>query len=1352
MGTYPYDWKGTNPANAFTEDRIVSADNQADRVVVLKHRPFFGTSLVVTVAGSTTPLVRGVDFELVYQLTELDDSVASPVFCGIELTNPLVSGTLTFKGQVLGDSFYSPFVDILDELVKYLNNPEEGDWLNTENRPTLYPTMPSATSWADLLNKKYLASAVADIELASGNANDVLKAKLESLRLTVTALQAEVTAFNYPAHIADHKAHGITLAQSGAHPVNLKTPDTFLAFGKTLRQLTAEIRALGLQQSDIDKYVEKWACKNVDGVFVQQLAPNRQLFKSAGGTSEITFSDTAFTLKSNGSIVLAAGYLPDDPTLRFMEWKSGVNTLRIESSGNALGMDKLMLNGVVLLTTTTLRAYQSQGNADNTDPDDNKLWIEGRNGLAFTGKGSKADPIKGTLTPPTATTTTKGVARLKSGPGTETSGVAATPDSLTPYEGKTGTYVAKSSMLNSKAMDDGQRTMTKADLQLGNVDNTRDVDKPISVAQQFELDALSLKGHKHDWSELDIVPATSSTYGAARFTNTVDGVGGAKAVTPNLLKQLSDRLDIIATATMNNRPGQTTDFSAIDDSTWTITATKKGLTVKDLRYFYLLNGERGEGVANGTIDLQTTPMFNWFSPNNVLENTWPAGVQSSGLATSMNGITPPPPLTLQPQVLSVTAAARGTTAGVPMITKTRVRICSGKLKMYVSGGGPVTVYLDGAQLIAGAAPLYVEADVDPTQDTHCIGILSNCNNTSRAAGITYEIFDGNAPVARSEVGNPITQLQDFVTNPEGMRHYLYLNMATGSLFSRAEPILSEGIDIERAFIGYIDVPVGGLVGSSVSFEKMTDFGSSKELATHIVRKDAHVPLRGDWRFSDNSSMLPLGKLQLAVQLAVYSDRDTEINPNRWYANLSRQDTNPLIALYAVDNQSPAFWRTPYNPKENGNPTFEGSLLAEHQLPYPNLPSQPELLFVAPRTGASSSYYRLKYLKLKADDSIEIGFAKGIAVQTFYQKTLPTFAGVTPSYTKTVVRQADITDASALDYPTLKNSMPRQHIRYRYNLKTRVLRVFKLYYDGVADVIKLTELEYQFNFDASLFMGGFVGLVIPANTPYTQIKMLPTLMDISASGFDANKYHYFRSLFESYVDNAVSRWATPLMPRTAYGSSSLQPNTTEFISLPCEEGSVEISHVGQLPTMFWEQAINVGSPGLDNVSPTDWRASVDGSGTKAILNTPLALKLQSTKNTPVTSITLDVRCNHDVFLGSGAYGDGLTVTADPTTVQTINMSVSGVASRSVLNAYLYFLPKPLGIREPLVCEYTVTFNYNGGITESFTHNTPATLRFAGLRYILPRNSDFHMTQRVWEYLTAQMDAERQQDGTDFGHWV
>ncbi|ANZ48753.1 virion structural protein [Erwinia phage vB_EamM_ChrisDB] len=1363
MQSYPYDWKGTNPENAFLEDRIVEGDKPEDRVIILDHRPFFGFNLVVTVAGSTSPLTLGKDYQLAYQLPELEDSVASPVFCGVQLINPDIGGALRFAGQTLGDTFYSPFVDILDYLVKHLNNPVDVDWLKLDKRPTLYPPKPAATSWADLLNKKYLASAVRDVELDAGTANQAIRDKLDALKVTVEGLQGEITAFNYPAHIATHKAHDITIAQTGAHPANLKAPDTFLAYGKTLRTLTAEIRALGLQQSDIDMYIEKWACKDVDGVFVQQLAANRSLFKSKSGTSEITFTDTSFTIKTNGSVILSAGYNPEETTIRYMEWKSGVNTLRIESSGTGLGMDKLTLNGKVLLTTNLLLEYQSDGSeGGSTDPDDNKLWIQGRNGVSFTGKGSRLDPVKGTLTPPSASTTVKGIAKLKAGPGTETN-MAATPGSLTPYEGKASGYVPKTTMINSGAMDTGSRTLVKADIGLGNVDNTADMNKPISQEQQVDLDELSIKGHKHAWDDLLLPLASSSQKGIARYTSLEDGLAAQKGVAPNLLKALSDRLDIIAAAVQDVKPGAATDFSAVNASTWTVAATKRGLTVQDLEYFYLSQGEKKSGVVSGTIDLQTTPMFQWFSPYNAMERTWASSVQNGTL--DWTGISNQPALPLLAVPMGVTAGQMGNLSVVSVLAKERVVTLTGKLDIYVAAGGKITVYVDGVEKISANSPAYVTVPFENDEGTaHTVAIRADCTDTAKPAALMYEIWDGKAPLARSDVGKPVALLQEFVTQPDGLRHYLYLNMVTGSIYGRAEPVESQDIDIEHALIGYVDLPVGGLTVASVTFPKTFDFGMAKEISDHADRTDAHKATRADWRLSDNAAMLPMGKTIFELGLAVYGPT-AKINSNdKTMINVQAAAApGELLCLWEVKNQTPLRWTTPFNPKADGHTTIEGGFIVAASSLYRTTHTEHpgfELVFGGVLDGADADpvYRRNRFMKWSVGGGKpKIGFAKTLTATAAARTTLPEYQLVDAPCTVTVLRSENITAKAALDMDSLVKQLPRWAIRYRYDCTTRILRVFQLFYTGAEETIRLTEVEVKFDIDFQHYLSGFVGFNRPTSTGTAEVYAgLPTLMDMSSAGFDDSKYHYYRSLFESYAD-AQNLLATASNNNTTFNTTtSLQAEnllSTEWVSLPGDSGTVGRSHDGFLPTPFWAGRQRQGSP-LKLASGMKWfGAWADNGAPSHIANITAAIKL-APDSIPYRAV-LSISSSYDGNLwydSSGLSTKTWTKTTNDTTPRSVEIMPYSDRFVGGSTIFLEFTaPGSMGV--PLKLAFTLTtYDVSGNVLETFTQASPLELFSTGKRYMMVRRNPYHMTEKMWEWLLDRMDAERQADGTGFGGWV
>lgn len=1387
MKTYPYDPRGTSTENRFTEERVIESDNSNDRVVVLDHAPFFD-GLIVQQPGSSTPLTRGTDYELEYALTALDDSVAAPVFCGVHLINPAIKGLVTFTGQMLGGTFYDGFVEILDELVKYINNPTSADFLQLDHRPSLYPSTPAATSWADMLNKKYLASAVHDVELDAGTANALIREKLAALKLEVEAMAADITAFNFPGHVNATNPHQTTVAQNGAHPVNLKTPDTFLAYGKTLRTLTAEIRALGLQQADIDKYISKWVSKDAKGTFNATISGTRALFRSPAGESEIVFSTDAFTLKSNGSIVLAAGYVQGDSTVRFMEWKAGINTLRIESTGSALGMDKLTLNGVTLLTTTALREYQQDpgDNGSGSDPDDTKIYIEGRNGVSFTGKGSKADPISGIVNPTPATTTVKGVVKLKKGPGTETSGVASTPDSLTGYESDMGGYVLKTTLLNNKAMDDGSRTLTKADLGLDKASNLADVDKPLADELSQALTGLSPKGHHHDWSELNIYEASQQVQGIGRYSKNQAGLAAGRGVTPSVLKALSDRLEVVAAALANAKTGTVTDFAAVKASTWALNGYS--MSVTDLRYFYLDAGSRREGVVSGMIDLQTTPMFNWFSPDNRMEETWPAAVINTGAGVSFTGLTDLPPFPIQGKQIGKTVDAMGDLSVVTVLAKLRLKTATGAFKIYVAGGGKITVYLNGEEIASGASPLYVLAEPPLGADEHCIAIKAECNDTTVAAALQFDIYDDIYPLYFSGTHTKLDYLQEFVTVPDGLRHYLYVNMLTTSLYSRAEPILSQDLDIERGFIGYIDLPRSPGAATTVSFDTMFDFGPSQEMSAHIAVKHAHGVKASDWSFSDNPRFKMLAKVQPEpFTFGMVKHYSSGNLGNLFYGTRGMIDwyhtgnnKSDVLAWFSNDNSHPMCWFTPFNPKEGNAPTFEGGMIIdiENTAAAVAHAEEPSLVLLSTRNNipGCNKTLRISLSDFKCYYGI-LSRTQQVTADAVSSSGIPMVGEneITRGITLTVLSDTTVASGDCLDYvdlganaPFTGTFSPRWAVRYRYNVNTEVLRLSVLCGQPGMTAVREKQVELKLPIDLlSYFIGEGIGVRLNSLAKSERLRVGPALMNPNVPALNLDKYQYLRSLFEAYVDSNLER-RTDNTRDMEYGLKTVDPVTygepvnwelTEWVSVPCGQGNAELSHRGQLGLPFHSSRAVRGSLLFpSNKLPNNWTVAKAAAAGVAPMKfrDPILLCWYPDKATAKAIASMDgtLKGTHmagGVILGSRIPDAGSANSwVASSTDQRVALTATNLAAGQAV--YLWFKPADTVSGEALNFSLSLPLkDSSGAVITTLTEDSAWEIRSASPQFVAEKRNPFHLTSTAWLWVLSELKREQAADGNKLGEW-
>lgn len=1383
MKAYPYDPRGTKTENHFLEERIIGSENNNDRVVILDHRPFF-EDLVVRQPGSTTPLSRGVDYELQYQLTELDDSVAANVYCGVHLINPSIEGIVTFEGQMLGGTFYDPFVDMLDELVKYLNNPVSADWLLLDGRPSLYPATPAATSWADLLNKKYLASAIHDIELKTDDANQLIKDKLAEVKVLVTALGKEIEAFNYPAHIAATNPHETTSAQINAHPVNLKTPDTFMAYGLKLKALTDELKAFRLPQSVIDTYISHWISSEVRGVFNCTVSGNRAQFRSKNGESEIIFANDGFTLKSNGSVVLAVGHLEGTGAGRYINWRAGKNTLRIESTGDALGMNKLTLNGNPLLTTTALMEYQQDpdaGGSGGSDPDDSKVYIEGRNGISFTGKGSRADPIVGTIDPTKATTAEKGVVKLKTGKGTETVGVAATPASLTPYSTDLSGYVTKTTMINGKPMNDGSRTITKADLGLGQADNTADLDKPLSTALNASVSGLADVGHHHDWSELGIYKASQTIYGIGRYATNQNGLVENRAVVPNILKELSARLDVVAAAIANAKEGTVTDFAAVKGADWRFNSQGTSISVQDLKYFYLLDGTKGDSTVTGAIDLQTTPMFNWFSPNNQLELTWPTGKVSNGTGINWTGIEEPPLMGFQSVPVGKTATQMGDQSVVTVLAKTRVKAYQPKLWVYAAGGGPVTVYINGVLAASGESPLVAVYETSSDVENYTIAVKAECSDTAKSAAVQFEVYDGDYPVYFSGPETRVELLQEFVTTHVGIRHYLYVNMLTGSLYSRAEPIQSVAVDPERGYIGYVDIVAGeNYANKTVGFETTFDFGKSAEVSGHIATRKAHGLSSVDWALTDNPR-LPLLNRAIAEPKACIFRKALAAGTGDVFHLVSRglytyaHNQNVKSSLQYVvipEGATPYCWFTPFNPKENNAPTFEGSFAfdVDDVGGTQALTAAPDLVLCTSTQGASVKrrYVRIdltaKACKLgigsrSVSDVTDIPLVMEESGETAVNAT---FKDVLFNGEETNPAILDLIGWGAARDKISANHAPRGMIRYRYNVSTRVLRLALSFSQFGTTTVKQRQLEIQFPFDLlDYFTGDGIGLSFKELSAKCRVTISHALIDPVTNNINIDKYHYLRSLFESYLDSSVGYLSDA--KDADYSQSVIDPATyeisqkyrvTESIALPTGQGSVAVSHDGQLPAQFFDRKLSRGAlMAKNNELHTSWnnewsttKAAASRYRHKLILRFAQGADKQQYRIAKVSG-TIKSNWPGKVIIGDAGKDPFLASTDSAefalSTSADVGKAISITATDLRVGQDIYIVLDPPGNNPE---GYELNFTCSLDVTdEQSTRQDQLNaqsfeLRSGEKQFLMEKRNPYHITSKAWKWILSVLKRE------------
>lgn len=1347
MYSYPYDPTGKAVTNKFSEEHIISTENRSERVVRIRHAPFF-KPLTITYGNSDTPLTEGVDFEYAYELPELDDSVVGPVYMGVNLINPQVSGSVRFAGQLLGGTFYQPYYEMLDDLIKHLNNPVSASWLSVLNRPALMPAMPSATSWDDLLNKKYLASAIRDLKVGSEVAHAAIKAKLDALKAEVEGIYRDIVNFDYPGHASLWNPHDTTVVQIGAHPESVKVPDAMKAYGKTLKTLTAEVRALGLSQTEIDKYLAYNCFKDVSGVFVQMIAPNRPLFRSPAGETELLFTDTSYEIRSNGSVVLAVGVDLENTDESYIEWVVGTNKLRITSSANQLGMASLTLNGAALLNAVTIQDYQAQGGG-GTDPDDNELKITGI-GIRFEGKGSLADPVKGHLIVPQATLAANGAVKLKSGPGTETAGYAAATDAVAAYQQQQSNFVLKDTRVNDMKMDQGSLTLTKTHLRMGSVDNTADLAKPLSKDLRDAIMLLAEKNHKHDWNGFGILPATAASHGVTKYASTVGGLAQLKAVAPAVLVDLAARAEALRVALQNTNPSAVVDFAAVDKSVWTVNSGRNGLSVQDLRYFFVLAGERKEGRSSGTINLDTTPMFNWMLATNTDETRWPAAVLHDTQLTMDLGDLPTCAVTV-----GRTASEMGALAYSSMLFKERVMIPRGQLRVRCQAEGKITVYVDGVSQGSGTGFVAIAVNVK-TDLEHTVAIRVDADAPTKIAGAWYDILDRDFPMAYSQPGSRVGTLEEFY-NPNGMRHYLYMNMRSGSLFSRAEIAPTIGIDLTTVLIGHIDVPITGLVaGATMTLGGMVDYGEFKELASHADMTNVHKPTLADFAISDAPAM-KLGAI-VETDPMWYGARKTGV-AGGFTKKFGRIDAifsapvGQLMLGFSTKTNHPGHWATPSNPQEAGHDTIDGVLVVNSQtVTGVEAEYDKDLWFFVGHHGQnplSPAIHINPY-----DNVLEHGLSPmkpGLGDNLLPGTPLAT-NGAVLSYVSGGDEDVGYAqfgyedgEVHGVDWRLSRRII----VRYRYVPATKTLRLcYDIYRNGIA---KRWWREYVLSIDiAHLFKSGIVGIERRAAAGTIKWQMFASWLPMMGGSFATlrDKFEYTPGLLDGYSEYDSASEATTVAtvagkpsPQQFLGSPFWGDEVTEFVAIPKAGGKVAHNH-----NMLWPAFCYSKVPGIFAVkklrgqlwdyAPTDYKGVIPKEGFYIIADVP------SISAATLVSCELTINCPAEVTLG----GVSLLTVAHPTNTPAPALYTSnpvGVAIRDCvkLNRLQLEVKVPAGyIASYLSLNFKLKFD-NGGTLTEWVMAGDQDIYCSEYGYNVAKKNPWNMTQRTLDLLRARAKAQK-----------
>lgn len=139
---YPLDLLGENPTNKVTQTRTLNMSTKTgDKFFIPADAPFFGESIVVFKVGTPTPLVRGIDYELIFDLPDIFTLTQKNIYGGIKFKDRNISGQVRVEMQVLGGPFLQPVQNTLETIARNKTNVNTATWGEIASIPAGFPVL-----------------------------------------------------------------------------------------------------------------------------------------------------------------------------------------------------------------------------------------------------------------------------------------------------------------------------------------------------------------------------------------------------------------------------------------------------------------------------------------------------------------------------------------------------------------------------------------------------------------------------------------------------------------------------------------------------------------------------------------------------------------------------------------------------------------------------------------------------------------------------------------------------------------------------------------------------------------------------------------------------------------------------------------------------------------------------------------------------------------------------------------------------------------------------------------------------------------------------------------------------------
>lgn len=543
---YKYDPTASLAANVVKERFNVSSNIPEFQVWVPHASPFFAKDFKIKNVLTGETLVLGQDYVFSDDLSVSNRVVETNIYNTVIFIGKAKYGMFEGQYRTVGGGLVFATRDYFYQLARKLLDPVRILYSHVTNVPASFPPDHHLHDWSDYRNKQYIGTTINAITAAIRAYDAAGTVQLEPLKKELDDITRYLDSVDLEGHAAMFDAHQLTAEDIGALPYGASAEDAYLAFDKTLLELTQYIRekqAVGIKLSD-------YADASTSSYLERLVLAGEASIGTPGNESTMRIVGDNVFYESKGSV----DFTSNVDNHNVLTIRAGMNVLTLESSPFGFGSDALRFNGKPVMTGMNISYHLK------TLSFDEQTVVTKNNDVAIIrGDGSSQNPLDVTVILQDATDVQAGVAFFTRAWGTSKM-LVMEADLVKGLMGDLTGYVPRERKINGYSMTDNIVIPAgDPNIGLGLVDNTSDLEKPVSTAQQTLLSGYSPSQHSH--ASYTPPTATSTVAGIAKLNTSWTGTQTG-FITPAGLSFLDDYL-ALSKGKIATYAGETVDPTAI---------------------------------------------------------------------------------------------------------------------------------------------------------------------------------------------------------------------------------------------------------------------------------------------------------------------------------------------------------------------------------------------------------------------------------------------------------------------------------------------------------------------------------------------------------------------------------------------------------------------------------------------------------------------------------------------------------------------------------------------------------------------------------------------------------------------